>query len=200
MVEHNLSMSLNHHVPIFKRTLTGVGGPRLVSNPSLLLWCHLFWVMWPCFMDHGHFSEWRFQWLSAYTTDPLHLRQRSTPPPRPPPTWKEHVFFLLLCRQALLLTLSRSEINLSITHECKGYLSCDLKERVLHFCYKFLCVRLQRYLKNCNVCFFWLEQFKSQGKLFSLEDNKNDLDGNELTQHHCLVSLFFCWCFCLHRC
>lgn len=42
--------------------------------------------------------------------------------------------------------------------------------------------------------FFWLgEQFKSQGKLFSLEDNKNDLDGNELTQQHQLVSLsLFC--------
>lgn len=25
MVEHNLSVSLNHHVPIFKRTLTGWG-------------------------------------------------------------------------------------------------------------------------------------------------------------------------------
>lgn len=43
------------------------------------------------------------------------------------------------------------------------------------------------------VCFFFLlwlgEQFKSQGKLFRLEDNKNDLDGNELTQHHPLVLL-----------
>lgn len=44
------------------------------------------------------------------------------------------------------------------------------------------------------VFFLWLgEQFKSQGKLFRLEDNKNDLDGNELTQHHQLVLLsLFC--------
>lgn len=32
-------------------------------------------------------------------------------------------------------------------------------------------------------CMFWLgEQAKSQGKPFSLEDNKNVLNGNEITQ------------------
>lgn len=40
-------------------------------------------------------------------------------------------------------------------------------------------------------CMFWLgEQAKSQGKPFSLEDNKNVLDGNELTQSCSLVCVF----------
>lgn len=47
---------------------------------------------------------------------------------------------------------------------------------------------------------FWLgRQAKPQGKPFSLEDNKNVLDGNELTQP-CLSALCL-FAFCLsHRC
>ena len=51
MVEHSLSMSLNHHVPIFKCTLTGVR-VRVCSRappPSYVVTC--FWsrdlALWP---------------------------------------------------------------------------------------------------------------------------------------------------------
>lgn len=89
MVYHNLSMSLNHHVPIFNCTVTIWGGVSLSncklrvlsatslassaahtlthtqthtdmaafgyvhvqSQPLPLMWHHLFWVMWPCFIS-----------------------------------------------------------------------------------------------------------------------------------------------------
>lgn len=131
MVEHNLSMSLNHHVPIFKRTSTGLGGgstlglrplPPSVTSPVL---GHVTLLSGPRALS------WMAV-LSAYTTDSPHLRQRSTPPPPHSDLFLpgRNIFFSALIQTGVFF-FSRfpwSEINLSITHECKGYLSNDLKE------------------------------------------------------------------------
>lgn len=135
MVEHNLSMSLNHHVPIFKRTPPGVGGggggvhvgsqtsppPPPVTSPVLGS-CDLALWTTGTFLDGGSLC------LSAYTTDPPRLRQRSTLPHHPTPPSDlflpgRNVFlFCFFCSYTDRRFFSRfpwSEINLSITHECK---------------------------------------------------------------------------------
>lgn len=200
-------MSLNHHVPIFKRTPTGLGGVHVGSQiPPSSCDITCFGSCDTAFWTTGTFLN-GSPCVCLHTLQILRICDRGQCPPSHSDLFLpgRNVGFFSALIQTGVFFFSRfpwSEINLSITHECKGYLSNDLKERVLHCCFhKFLSVRLQRYLKKCNVCFFWLdEEFKSQGKLFSLEDNKNDLDGNELTQHHRLVWLLLSWCVCLHQC
>lgn len=111
-------MSLIHHVPILKCTVTRQGGVSSFSSdtrvtvngmvPSatslaflcttrthrhthtdwrtddripvaymsslipLLMWRHLFWVVWPCFISTAGTNELHIQCPSVYTTDPPH--------------------------------------------------------------------------------------------------------------------------------
>lgn len=161
MVYHNLSMSLNHHVPIFNCTVTRRGGLSLlfrhlsnckltvlsatspaflqhahthkqtdgrvwlhscpVSTPSLL-WHHLFWVMWPCFiLTVGTLVfELHIQCPFVYTTDSLNKgdtqlggkrrcnRLFSVNIFRPFLTWKKHNpgFHMVVSFPSLSLSLS----------------------------------------------------------------------------------------------
>lgn len=205
MVYHNLSMSLNHHVPIFNCTVTRWGGLSLLfrhltnckltvlsATPLAFLhhthrhtqtdwWPRLVTFMSslnpppPCvtspvlghvtllYIDCGHFGfELHIQCPFVHTTDALRKgvtqlggKERwnnlfSVTIFRPFLTWKKHdlvftrlflflflfVFPLSLYMedQTLLSQASRDlKINLlSITHECKDYSSCDLKERILY--------------------------------------------------------------------
>lgn len=170
MVYHNLSMSLNHHVPIFICTVTKWGGSLLFAhtwgaltvkvslshrghfcttiihrlmalvgsihvrfNPTPLVWRHLFWVLWPCFISTGHFG---FDCISSIplctlqmlyikaiynkgkNMNTLHilafLNMEETQP------WSSNIFPLFLKTRCIYLHFLWSEINpLSISHECK---------------------------------------------------------------------------------
>lgn len=135
MVEHNLSMSLNHHVPIFKRTSTGLGGgstlglrplPPSVTSPVL---GHVTLLSGPRALS----------WMAVPVSVCIHYRfsasETEVNPPHPPLHSDLFLpgrnFFFSALIQTGGFFFSRfpwSEINLSITHECKGYLSNDLKE------------------------------------------------------------------------
>lgn len=170
MLEHNWSMSLNHHVPIFKRTPTGLGGwggPRWVSDPlpppvTSPVLGHVTLLSGPRALS----------WTAVPVSVCTHYRfSTSETEVNPPPPHsdlflpgRKVFFFLLLYKQAgfFFSRFPWSEINLSITHECKGYLSMTWR-RVLHRCsHTFLSVRLQRYLKKCNVCFFFSAWWRVQ--------------------------------------
>lgn len=75
-----------------------------------------------------------------------------------------------------------------------------MKERILYCSFhSFLSVKkifvcLHCYLKKCNVCFWLGEQVKSQGKPFSLEDNKKCF-GWKWTNSTLLSGLCFLLCF-----
>lgn len=102
-------------------------------NPTPLVWRHLFWVLWPCFISTGHFG---FDCISSIplctlqmlyikaiynkgkNMNTLHilafLNMEETQP------WSSNIFPLFLKTRCIYLHFLWSEINpLSISHECK---------------------------------------------------------------------------------
>lgn len=115
---------------------------------------------------------------------------RLLPPPPPPFFFSEDQTLLSQASRDLKL-ISPLLMNAKITHHVTWRReSCMLFPLNFSQSKKKIFVCLHCYLKKCNVCFWLSEQAKLQGKPFSLEDNKNVLDGNELTQSCSLVCVF----------
>lgn len=150
-----------------------------LGSLPLLVWHHLFWVMWPCFIDWGHFGFWflffelHIQCPLVYTTDALHRGGDETVSSatmfRPFLTQKKHnaygcFYFLFLSssftqHQTLLQASHTLKLISPLFMNAKIIYHVTWKERLLYCSFHwFLSVKkifvcLHCYLKKCNVCF-----------------------------------------------